>query len=48
MYFGAAKNLQNVKEVFEKEAPTAPTENKKILQKIVDEEYLGLKRIGLE
>ena len=42
LYFGAAKNLQNVKSVFEKEAPAAPAESKKHLQKIVDEEYLGL------
>lgn len=44
MYFGAAKNLNNVKTVFEKETPAAPTESKKQLQKVVDEEYLGLKR----
>ena len=44
MYFGAAKNLKNVKEVFEKEMPEAPVENERQLQKLVDNEYLGLKK----
>ena len=40
-YFGAAKNLPQVKEHLQKEIPQAPLENKRNLHIVVDREYLG-------
>ena len=48
MYFGAAKNLPQVQEIFKKEVPQAPLVNKKELLKAVDYEYLGLDEQDLE
>lgn len=42
MYFGAAKNLPNVQEVFKKEIPQAPQMNKQDLQRRIDPDYLGI------
>jgi len=41
-YFGAAKNLPRVREMFAKEAPAAPKTSLKEMNKKVDDYYLGL------
>ena len=48
MYFGAAKNLPQVSEIFKKEVPQAPLVNKNELLKAVDFNYLGLGERDLE
>ena len=41
-YFGAAKNLPKVRELFKREAPPAPPKNREELYKRVTFEYLGM------
>ena len=43
-YFGAAKNLAEVKQMYEKDMPAAPQENRQRLEALVDDNYLGLDR----
>jgi pre-mRNA-splicing factor ISY1 len=40
-YFGAAKDLPGVKEVYRREVPTAPEKTSAQLRKVIDEEYFG-------
>jgi len=42
LYFGEAKNLPEVRKLFEKEAPTAPKKTREELHSRVTYEYLGL------
>jgi len=40
-YFGAAKDLPGVKEVYKRETPTAPERSSQQIRKVIDEEYFG-------
>lgn len=45
-YFGAAKDLPGVRELFFRDAPTAPKRNLLDLHQLIDYEYYGLQRHG--
>lgn len=40
-YFGAAKDLPGVKDVYRREVPTAPEKTSAQLRKVIDQEYFG-------
>jgi pre-mRNA-splicing factor ISY1 len=40
-YFGAAKDLPGVKEVFRREVPVAPEKTNQQIRKTIDEGYFG-------
>lgn len=43
MYFGAAKDLPGVRELFEQEPPSAPRKTRGELMKDIDADYYGYK-----
>jgi pre-mRNA-splicing factor ISY1 len=47
-YFGAAKDMPGVRELFFKEAPPAPEKNIKELMKVLNEEYFGSDELSSE
>ena len=40
-YFGAAKDLPGVRDVYKREVPTAPQKSEAQIRKVIDKEYFG-------